>query len=164
MTLIFWPMALVSLLCAMGVVLFRNPVYSVLSLILCFFSIAGHYLLLGATFLAAVHVIVYAGAIMVLFLFVIMMMDLNKNQETLKSLWITLVSTGVIAGFILLLALIGKRLDIPSGTLDFSIGSVKALGTALFNDYMIPFELSGILFLSAVVGAIFLSKKEPDDA
>ena len=83
----FWFLTFVAIFSAMGMILSKNPVYSVLSLIVTFFAIAGHYFLLNAQFLAAVHIIVYAGAIMVLFLYVIMMLNLNKVDEEKRSIW-----------------------------------------------------------------------------
>ena len=89
---IFWFLSFVAVFSAIGMIFSKNPVYSVLSLIVTFFAIAGHYFLLGAQFLAAVHIIVYAGAIMVLFLYVIMMLNLNKLNEQKISLYVKALS------------------------------------------------------------------------
>src|ERR1041385_4710982 len=94
--ILFWVLSAVAVGCALGVILSRNPISSVLFLILTFFSISGHYILMNAQFLAIVNVIVYAGAIMVLFLFVIMLMNLNADVEPQKSRLVQLA--GVIAG------------------------------------------------------------------
>src|SRR5687767_6740778 len=106
---LFWFLFFVSIICALLVVSSKSPVNSVLFLIVTFFAIAGHYVLLNAQFLAAVHVIVYAGAIMVLFLYVIMMLNLNKDAEPHKPMWIkfSAVITGGILGITLLGALRG---------------------------------------------------------
>ena len=150
--------------CALGVVLSRNPVNSVLFLILTFFSISGHYILMNAQFLAVVNVIVYAGAIMVLFLFVIMLMNLNADVEPQKSRLIQLA--GVISGGALFLVLLAAlRSTVGYGHLELSstdIGLIKNLGKVLFTDYVLPFEISSVLFLSAMIGAIVIGKK--DDA
>ncbi len=145
------------------VVTSKNPVYSVLYLIIAFFAISGHYILLNAQFLAIVNVIVYAGAIMVLFLFVIMLMNLDADIEPRKHRWLKLA--GAVAGGCLLLVMVAalKSADIKSqmaqmGTGD--IGLIKNLGNALFNDYVVPFEISSVLFLSAMVGAVVIGKKE----
>lgn len=159
----FWFLSFVAIFSALTMVVTKNPVYSVLSLILTFFSIAGHYFLLNAQFLAAVHIIVYAGAIMVLFLYVIMMLNLNDLGEQKRS--IAMKSLSVIAGGLLgfvMLAIV-KRTDeltiIAKGS-SAEVGLVENLGNALYKDFLIPFEMASILFLAAMVGAVYLSKKE----
>src|SRR5678810_1281322 len=97
---LFWALSVLAVFSALMVVISKNPVYSVLWLILTFFSISGHYILLNAQFLAIVNIIVYAGAIMVLFLFVIMLMNLNKDTEPQKNRWVKVI--GVISGGLLL--------------------------------------------------------------
>lgn len=143
------------------VVFSKNPIHSVLYLIITFFAIAGHYILLNAQFLAAVHIIVYAGAIMVLFLYVIMMLNLNAEVEPQKSKLSKFAA--VTAGGILMLVLVGAFRNVAdaapsSGRTD--VGLVENLGHALFNDFALPFEVSSILFLSAMVGAVMLAKKD----
>ena len=147
---------------ALMVVFSRNPVNSVLYLVLTFFCIAGHYLLLNAQFLAVVHIAVYAGAIMVLFLFVIMLMNLNQDTEPQKTA-LSKVVAGVIGGlllFVMVGALRGtEQLQIKQyGHSD--IGLVKSLGNVLFHEYLFPFEIVSVLLLSALVGAIMIGKKE----
>ena len=158
---LFYFLSFLSILCALMVVVSKNPVHSVLYLILTFFAIAGHYVLLNAQFLAAVHVIVYAGAIMVLFLYVIMMLNLNAEVEPHKSKWLKLSAT--IAGGLLMIVMVGALRSsadtITPGT-EIQVGLIKNLGKALFNDFMLPFEISSILFLVAMVGAVMLGKKE----
>lgn len=157
---VFWFLSFVALICALMVVFSKNPVYSVLYLILTFFAIAGHYVLLNAQFLAAVHIIVYAGAIMVLFLYVIMMLNLNKETEPVKKPTIKFIS--VIAIGLLMLTLTasfkGAESTLSAGN-STGIGTVEALGKALFKEFLLPFEVSSILFLSAMVGSVYLSKK-----
>jgi NADH-quinone oxidoreductase subunit J len=128
-----------------------------------FFAISGHYLLLNAQFLAIVNIIVYAGAIMVLFLYVLMLMDLKKETEPQKNRWLKLA--GAVAGGSLLLVLIAalKKADITTQlaeTRTGDIGLIENLGKILFNDYVVPFEISSILFLSAMVGAVVIGKRE----
>jgi NADH-quinone oxidoreductase subunit J len=143
------------------VVMSRNPVYSVLYLITMFFAIAGHYILLNAQFLAVVHIIVYAGAIMVLFLFVIMMLNLNKETEPHNPPWVKIAA--VVAGGMMMATLVGalKQSSAPltKSNYDTTIGTVERLGNVLFSDFLIPFELSSALFLAAMVGAVMLGKK-----
>src|SRR6476661_5277278 len=102
--ILFWILAIVALFSALMVITSKNPVHSVLWLVVTFFSISGHYILLNAQFLAIVNIIVYAGAIMVLFLFVIMLMNLNKQTEPQKHRWLRLA--GAVAGGCLLLVLV----------------------------------------------------------
>ena len=159
--IIFLVLSTVSLICAMGVILSKNPVTSVLCLILTFFTIAGHYVMLNAQFLAVVHIIVYAGAIMVLFLFVIMLMNLNADLEPQKRNW--LKYAGAISGGTLLVILVAALRDasmpsLQSGSTD--IGLIANLGKTLFSQYVVPFEISSVLFLSAMVGAVVIGKKE----
>ena len=148
---------------ALMVITRKNPVHSVLYLIVTFFAISGHYILLNAQFLAIVNIIVYAGAIMVLFLFVVMMMNLNMNTEPQKNK--LLQFAGVLSGgslFLVLVAALVKSKAVSSAmemqTGDY--GLIKNLGKILFSDYVLPFEISSVLFLSAMVGAVVISKKE----
>jgi len=160
--ILFWFLSIVAIFSALMVISSKNPVHSVLWLILTFFSISGHYILLNAQFLAIVNIIVYAGAIMVLFLFVIMLMNLNKETEPHKKN-LPKVAAVISAGLLLLsfVALVkGADATMLPAARNSNIGLMDNLGKTLFNEYMLPFELSSILFLSAMVGAVFLSKKE----
>ncbi len=160
---IFWLLSLLALFSAIMVLVSKNPVNSVLWLIVVFFSISGHYLLLNAQFLAIVNIIVYAGAIMVLFLFVIMLMNLNSETEPQRNIWMKFF--GVISGGLLLWIFIsatrsaveiqGKDAMVGSG----DIGLIENLGKVLFTQYALPFEISSVLFLSAMVGAVVIGKK-----
>lgn len=141
----------------------KNPVYSVLFLIATFFAISGHYILLNAQFLAVVNLIVYAGAIMVLFLFVIMLMNLNTETEPQKNKWLKIA--GTVAGGSLLLIMVAAIKDVDTRSTivlmkEGETGLIQNLGKALFKDYVVPFEISSVLFLSAMVGAVVLGKKE----
>ena len=163
MSPLFLFLCFVALLSALGVVLAKNPVHSVLFLILTFFTLSGHYLLLNAQFLAAVNIIVYAGAIMVLFLFVIMFLNLNVDTEPQKPLLAKVAAA--IAGGSLLLIMVAALRDIqPAGydaaTFDSQIGMVDKLGLVLYRNYLLPFELASVLFLVAMVGAVMLGKRE----
>lgn len=161
--ILFWVLSALALFSALMVVSSRNPVYSVLWLILVFFSISGHYILLNAQFLAVVNIIVYAGAIMVLFLYVLMLMDLKKETEPQKNRWIKMA--GAVAGGCLLLVMVAalKSADVAgkvAQTREGEIGLISRLGKVLFTEYVVPFEVSSILFLSAMVGAVVIGKKE----
>ncbi len=156
----FYGLSFLAIACAIMVVLSKNPVYSVLYLIMTFFAIGGHYLLLNAQFLFAVHIIVYAGAIMVLFLYVIMMLNLNKDSEPRRAL-ITRLGFAIPAG-LLLLVLVGslRASSEMSATIGSNIGLVENLGKVLFKDFLLPFEISSVLFLAGMVGAVLLGKRE----
>jgi NADH-quinone oxidoreductase subunit J len=141
----------------------RNPIHSAIYLVICFFSIAGHYLLLNAQFLAIVHIIVYSGAIMILFLFTIMLMNLNKEDEVHKP---RITRLGAIVSFCLvclvLIAIFTNSKPIVGEYVatgeDFQ--SINVLGKILLNEYMVPFEFASILLLTAMIGTVLLSKKE----
>jgi NADH-quinone oxidoreductase subunit J len=159
---IFLTLAVISVITALLMVFAKNPVYSVIYLILTFFSIAGQYVLLNAQFLAVVHIIVYAGAIMVLFLFVLMLLNLNSATEPQKSSgW--KISAAIAAG-LLLVTLVGAlhgsiQVNIPAEA-DGRVGLVENLGKVLFTDFVVPFEIAGILFLAAMVGAVLVGKRD----
>lgn len=160
--LIFYILSILTVTSALVVVFSKHPMYSVLSLVVCFFTIAGHYILLNAQFLAITHIIVYAGAIMVLFLFVVMLLNLNRESEPHKSSKLKFAAT--IAAGMLFITLIAA---LKTTTLEpFSLppastnGMVQHVGQRLFTDYLLPFEISSILFLSAMIGAVVLAKKE----
>jgi NADH:ubiquinone oxidoreductase subunit 6 (chain J) len=159
---LFFFLCFAALLSALMVLLSKKPIHSVLYLTLTFFMLAGHYIMLNAQFLAVVHIIVYAGAIMVLFLFTVMLLNLNLQGEFPKSTIMKFVAA--IAGGMFFLVLIGtlKSFDVTTvGNPELTqIGLVKNLGKILFSDYLLPFELSSILFLSAMVGAVMLGKKD----
>lgn len=158
--ILFWFLSALAVGSALLVVTRKNPVYSVLFLIVTFFAISGHYVLMNAQFLAIVNIIVYAGAIMVLFLFVLMLMNLNAETEPQKNKY--MLWSGAIAGGVLMLVLIMALQTPQSETVNLAsgdIGLIKNLGVILFRDYTIPFELSSVLFLSAMVGAVVVGKK-----
>ena len=159
---IFWFLSFVAIISALIVVFAKNPVYSVLNLIITFFAIAGHYFLLNAQFLAAVHIIVYAGAIMVLFLYVIMMLNLNKETEPHKKPYVKFIA--VVASGLLMLTIVGALKGAesvaPIGQVNNNIGTVELIGEKLFSEFLLPFEISSILLLSAMIGSVYLSKKE----
>ena len=143
-------------------ILSKNPVNSILWLIVLFFAISGHYILLNAQFLAIVNIIVYAGAIMVLFLFVVMLMNLNAESEPAKNHRLQFIA--IISGGSLLLILLSAIMTVkdshPVMVAGGNAGLIKTLGKVLFTDYVLPFEISSVLFLSAMVGAVIIGKKD----
>jgi NADH-quinone oxidoreductase subunit J len=161
---LFYFFSILAVFASVMVLMSKKPIHSVLYLTLAFLAIAGHFILLNAQFIAIVNVIVYAGAIMVLFLFTVMLLNLNLAVEHKKSAIIRL--TAVIAAGLLFLTITGasKRLDLTFKQEEVltQIGLVKNLGKILFSDFRLPFEVSGILFLSAMVGTVMLGKKTGD--
>jgi NADH-quinone oxidoreductase subunit J len=148
------------LACGSLVILNRNPVNSAMFLVLTIASLAGLFVLLNAFFLAAVQVLVYAGAVMVLFLFVIMLLDLKEEQRRkIKKFSLVLGAMAVAAvGFLLMRTIwfsgVGRA---AQPQLE---GGTRPLGTALFRDFLLPFEIVSVILLVAMVGVILLSKKE----
>jgi len=159
---IFSILGLASVIFALLMVFTKNPVRSVIFLILTFFSIAGQYVLLNAQFLAVVHIIVYAGAVMVLFLFVLMLLNLNAEAEPRQTdRW--KLGAAIAAGM-LLVTIVGAlrggiQITVPEQT-NPQVGLVQNLGKVLFTDFVVPFEIAGILFLAAMVGAVLLAKRD----
>ncbi|GHV56780.1 MAG: NADH-quinone oxidoreductase subunit J family protein [Sediminibacterium sp.] len=162
--ILFFFLSVLAIFSAIMVLISKNPVHSVLWLIAVFFAISGHYILLNAQFLAIVNLIVYAGAIMVLFLFVIMLMNLNADSEPRKHQWMKIA--GVISGgcfLMVLISLVRQTIEITGKTAlvkEGNIGLIKNLGKVLFSDFVVPFEISSVLFLSAMVGAVVIGKKD----
>lgn len=159
---IFYFLSFLAVMFAILVVLSKNPIHSVLYLILTFFCIAGHYILMNAQFLAAVHVIVYAGAIMVLFLYVIMLLNLNEETEPHKSNLLKI--SAVICSGLLLILLVGSLKGaetIPAAqAVATEIGLVKNLGSIMFSEFLLPFEVTSLLLLASMVGAVMLGKNK----
>ena len=161
---LFWVFAALTLIFGALVVanpFSRNPVSSAMFLVLTIISMAGLFVLLHAYFLAAVQVLVYAGAVMVLFLFVIMLLDLKAEERRnarLLSLVAGLVSVGAIIGlFIKSLHATKPGPGLPAPT---AVGDTATLGKILFTNYLLPFEIVSLLLLVAMVGVILLSKKD----
>ncbi len=161
-TSVFYVIAALSIFFSLMVIFSKNPVHSVLYLIVTFFTFTVHYILLNAQFLAVVNFIVYMGAIMVLFLFVLMLLNLNEENEQSKSNLVKVI--GIIAGGCLVVTLIGSLkatgVSAPLVLQNPNLGLVKNLGKELFGPFMLPFELSSVLLLTAMVGSVLLTKKE----
>ena len=165
MLYLFYFFAAISVIAALVVVSARSPINSVIALVVCFLSIAGHYILLNAQFLAMVHVIVYTGAIMVLMLFVIMLLNMNTMVEVRKPM-ITKILAVITGGLFFLVLLAATRQGLSASvptSFDPGIGLVRRIGMSLFQDFLLPFELSSVLFLSAMAGAMMLAKKDGTD-
>lgn len=155
-------LGVVTIFSALMVVLSIHPVRSVMFLILTFFLISANYIMLNAQFLAIVNIVVYTGAIMVLFLFVLMLLNLSKDNEPRASnvmRFAAAAAGGVL--IVVLVAALKEALLLPEVVTSANDqGLVENLGLLLFNKYVLPFETSSVLFIAAMVGAVLLSKKE----
>jgi len=163
----FWAFAGVAIASAFLCITRRSPVASALWLVNTLFCLAALYVLLDAHFIAAAQVLVYAGAIMVLFLFVIMLLNLGHTDTDMKGPWGRVVAG--VAGLVLLTELIALRLagppgdlTLPAGTMAGMVaerGAVRAVAQPLFQGYLVPFEITSLLLLAAIVGAVVLAKR-----
>lgn len=160
---LFYFLSFTAILCSLLVITARNPVHSVLYLVIVFFCISGHYLLLNAQFLAMVNIIVYAGAIMVLFLFIIMLLNLDQTSEKMQSNFSKFA--GAVGGGMLMLIMVAAlrttSMSVPITATNEELGMVKSIGQVLFRDYILPFEVASILLLVAMVGTVVLGKRDP---
>jgi NADH-quinone oxidoreductase subunit J len=160
--IIFCVLAAITLSTAFLTVFSRNPIHSAIYLVICFFSIAGHYLLLNSQFLAIVHIIVYSGAIMILFLFTIMLMNLNKENEVHKPRVTRLAAVILfcLTCLVLIAIFVNSKPIVGYDSTGEDFQSIKKLGNVLLNEYMVPFEYASILLLVAMIGTVLLSKRE----
>lgn len=165
--LIFYPLAIFTVLLALGVVFNNSPIGSAVSLIAMMLGLSAIFVILQAHFLAVLQIIIYAGAIMVLFMFVIMLLNLKGDDKAWKirdrNLYLS-----IMTGVLVLLALY-KMIDKIIGTefgdmakVPDTFGTTVAVGTSLFTDYVLPFEIASILLLAAMVGAVVLAKNKVD--
>ncbi len=166
-TALFIVLAMGTVVTAILVVVQRNPVASAIYLIITFFCLAGIYLLLNAPFIAVIQVLVYAGAIMVLFLFVIMLLNLEKEKKLITRHRLQKV-LGVFLGIILLaqigmifnsVLLEGSKGNFPPEQVA-ALGNTEVVARLLFTDYLLPFEITSVLLLVAIIGAIVLAKRQ----
>jgi NADH-quinone oxidoreductase subunit J len=158
---LFYLVSACAVISAFFVVFSKSPMHSIIALIISFFSISGLYIMLNAQFLGVVQIIVYSGAIMVLFLYVLMMLNLKEKDEPLKESGFQILAA--ICGGLVFVGFLGalkgyEEIDFPSNP-DSQIGLTKNLGHLLFSEYVLPFELAGILFLAALVGAVMIGKR-----
>jgi len=161
--------AVIAVSSALNILLQRSPLYSALSLISTLGSLSALYMMLHAQFIAAIQIVVYAGAIMVLFIFVIMLLNVPKDQpqiEKQKGLrYLAIPFAGLlIAETFYVLRLVPERTmpQVAAESADRAIGTTWSIGTNLFTDYLLPFEVTSVLILMAVVGAMVLARREGD--
>ncbi len=168
-SLLFIIMSLITIACAIGVVFQKNPIYSAVFLIQTMVSLAVLYVLLHAQFVAAVQVMVYAGAIMVIFVFVIMLLNLNKDDMEDGKIKMPMQKPAAIILGLVLVVMIGVIMtrtiyqgaqgEYTPEVMD-QIGNTQLVGKMLFTKYVLPFEIASILLFAAIVGAIILAKKQ----
>lgn len=164
-TILFLIFAGIAVLCGINLVLQTHPIASALSLIGVMGALAALYLLLGGEFIFAAQLIVYAGAIMVLFIFVIMLLNAGAEQKTKPDLWARWAGPPLLVLFLGLMAYVVKGILPPSNPVkfgEFKAGGAQAIGERLFTIYLLPFEVTSVLILIAIVGAIVLARKEID--
>jgi NADH-quinone oxidoreductase subunit J len=160
-TIIFYFFALVSVGAALLVITRRNPIHSALWLVLCFFSLAAVYVLLSAHFIAIIQIAVYVGAIMVLVLFVIMLLNLSEEELGVAKRTIIKFFGVILAGIFMVLLANGVKVLAPQTAASISddFGTAEILGEFLFTDYLLPFEIASVLLLTAMIGAVILTKR-----
>jgi NADH-quinone oxidoreductase subunit J len=162
----FYTFAAVMFSAALAVVLNRQPMYSVLSLLVVMFCLAAFFVMLGAYFLAAVQVLLYAGAVLVLFLFVIMLLNLQPEAIARMRIF-TLRAAGTLAALVLFALLFQTLLAQPDERPLYAVpaadGTVESIGRLLFTAYLLPFELASFLILAAIIGAVTLARQQSSD-
>jgi NADH-quinone oxidoreductase subunit J len=162
-TVLFIIFAIVAVACAFNVVLQRHPITSALSLIGVMGSLAVLYLLLGAEFIAMAQMIVYGGAIMVLFIFVIMLLNAGTEATSSKSWFAQIFGLPLLLAFVVLLGYLIRGILPPMRAVAFGSwvgGTARQIGRVLFTEYLLPFEVISILILIAILGAVVLARKE----
>jgi NADH-quinone oxidoreductase subunit J len=164
-TVLFIVFAVVAVVCAFNLVFQKHPISSALSLIGVMGSLAILYLLLGAEFIAMAQMIVYGGAVMVLFVFVIMLLNASAERGSSKSWFAQIAGLPLLLAFVALLVFLVRTVLPPMRTVEFGSwvgGRAEAIGQLLFTEYLLPFEIISILILIAIVGAVVLARKEID--
>jgi NADH-quinone oxidoreductase subunit J len=159
---VFFVLAAIAVLGAVSLIVQRHPIHSALSLIVVMVALAGLYLLLGAEFVAAVQIIVYGGAIMVLFIFVIMLLNAGEEEHTNFSKLANIAGIPLavaIAGFIAATIVHSGR-PLPVAAAEGSLTNTKTLSMMIFREFVYPFELTSFLILVAILGAIVLAQRE----
>ena len=163
LTFLFWVLSAIMLASAVCVVAFRNPVNSAMSLVLSFLALAGLFITLDAFFIGIIQVLVYAGAVMVLFLFIIMLLDLKAEARRRLNIAALAGGLAVLGGFIVLIVQVVKSLPAAHQTFPAlartGYSDVADVGMTLFSGYNLPFQVIGVLLLVATVGVVILSRR-----
>lgn len=160
MDILFYLFSGLMLVCAALVITQRNPVTSAMLLILVFFFMAGLFVLLEAFFLAVIQVLVYAGAVMVLFLFVMMLLDIRASEPSRQNMPAAFAGCTLGFAFLVEFALILRRSTLPIESPVKTDAGIHSIGKLLFTEYLLPFEITSLLLLAALVGVVLLSRKE----
>jgi NADH-quinone oxidoreductase subunit J len=156
--LLFWIFSLAMLVCGIGVIASRSAINSAMFLVVLFFFMAGLFVLLEAYFLAIIQVLVYAGAVMVLFLFIIMLLDLKAEQRR-HFRWVAVIGALIVAA-LFIREVAAAAGHVPEHAVSSLQGTTEKVGALLFSDYLLPFEITSLILLVAMVGVILLSRKE----
>ena len=158
----FYAFSTILVFAALRVITTRNPVHAALWLVLCFFTAAGVWILLKAEFLAIALVLVYVGAVMVLFLFVVMMLDVNFDsmRTNFRSYVPVAATVGVLVVLEMTLVIVGARLSGGTAPAAASGSNTKALGRLIYVDYVYPFEIAAVVLLVAIIAAIALTHRQ----
>jgi len=161
-------LAIVIIFCAIKVISSRNPVHSALFMLPLFFHVAGIFILLNAEFLAGVQVLVYAGAIMVMFLFVVMLLNVKTESagESFQDTWPAVLPLAITLAGLVMVVLARADMKGVKGTFSpeavAALGNSQAVGRVLYTDFLFPFEVASVILLVAMIGAIVLAKKRLD--
>ncbi|HKH45375.1 MAG TPA: NADH-quinone oxidoreductase subunit J [Thermoanaerobaculia bacterium] len=162
--LVFLIFAFLAVAASLVVVAHKNPVYSTMALVVTLFAVAVLFVLLGAPFIGVLQVLIYTGAIVVLFLFVIMLLNIGREESQLaghKAQFFTAIFGTVLFGGLVILALSSVRMGAQSDDPSLALVSLKGLATTLFTEYLLPFEIIGLLLLVAVIGATVAARRPP---
>lgn len=162
-TIVFYILAAITLASGLLTVMSKNPIHSAVYMVICFFSISGHLLMLNALFLAVINVIVYAGAIMILLLFTLMLMNLSEQHEPKKKVASRMAA--VVAACLTALVILAAIMKATPVMETYSAAgvefqSVKVIGQVLLDEYLVPFEFASVLLITAMIGAVLISKRE----
>lgn len=165
--LMFYILGFGAVVSALLLVTNKKPVNAAMSLIATMFCLAGLYVLLDAHLVAVLQILVYAGAVMVLFLFVIMLLNIQEKEgrlagSTLALQFVSILGVGMV--FVIAASLVKVKGSLPAGGELYPFGTTKAVGSMLFTEYLLPFEIASMLLLAAIVGAVILAKRRISDA
>ncbi|MGQ9470393.1 MAG: NADH-quinone oxidoreductase subunit J family protein [Candidatus Aminicenantales bacterium] len=160
---LFVLLATLSVAAVVGMIFSRHQAYNALLLAVSFTALGGIFALLDAPFIAAVQIIIYAGAIMVLFIFVIMMINLREPAPPLKKKWVYGLGIFLIAIILVELFLVLRSISGDKAVPDNRLGSVRTLGQMLFTKYLYPFEITSVLIVAAIVGSLYLARRKEKD-
>ena len=164
-SILFLVFAAIAVICGINMVVQKHPISSALSLVGVMAALAALYLLLGGEFIAAAQLVVYSGAIMVLFVFVIMLLNAGSEKKAIFKPWGKYFRAPLLLIFFGLMSFVVQRFAPSSDPVvfgNFTAGGPREIGTALFTTYLLPFEITSVLILIAILGAIVLARKEID--